>query len=70
MAPMRDELFVSRLARLPVNAPSGELIGRIADVVVARAASGSAPVVLGLVVSVQRRPIFVGMNRLSHLDPA
>jgi hypothetical protein len=70
MAPMRDELFVSRLARLPVNAPTGELIGRIADVVVARAASGSAPVVLGLVVSAQRRPIFVGMNRLSHLDPA
>src|SRR6266550_1832422 len=70
MAPMRDELFVSRLARLPVTAPGGELVGRIADVVVARSASGSAPVVLGLVVSSQRRPIFVGMTRLSLLDPA
>jgi CBS domain-containing protein len=70
MAPMRDELFVSRLARLPVNAPTGDLIGRISDVVVARSSGGSPPIVLGLVVSVQRRPIFVAMNRISELDPA
>jgi CBS domain-containing protein len=70
MAPLRDELFVSRMARLPVNAPTGDLIGRISDVVVARAAAGgAAPIVLGLVVSVQRRPIFVAMNRISDLDP-
>jgi len=52
-----------------VYAPTGELIGRISDVVVARSAEGAPPVVLGLVVSAQRRPIFIGMNRIGDLDP-
>jgi MgtE intracellular N domain len=68
MVPAREGLFVSRLARLPVYAPTGELIGRISDVVVARPAAGSPPVILGLVVSAQRRPIFIGMNRVRELD--
>jgi CBS domain-containing protein/flagellar motility protein MotE (MotC chaperone) len=63
-----EQLFVSRLARLPVRAPSGEMIGRIADVVIARAAPGSPPVVLGLTVWVQRRPIFIAMGRVRELD--
>ena len=68
MASSNEQLFVSRLARLPVRAPSGETIGRIADVVIARAAPGSPPVVLGLTVWVQRRPIFIGMGRIRELD--
>ncbi len=68
MASSSEQLFVSRLARLPVRAPSGEMIGRIADVVIARAAPGSPPVVLGLTVWVQRRPIFIGMGRVRELD--
>ena len=68
MASSSEQLFVSRLARLPVRAPSGETIGRIADVVIARAAPGSPPVVLGLTVWVQRRPIFIGMGRVRELD--
>ena len=68
MASPNEQLFVSRLARLPVRAPSGEMIGRIADVVIARAAPGSAPVVLGLTVWVQRRPIFISIGRVSELD--
>jgi CBS domain-containing protein len=68
-SPARSEqLFVSRLARLPVRAPSGETIGRISDVVIARAAPGSPPVVLGFTVSVQRRPIFVSVGRIRELD--
>jgi CBS domain-containing protein len=63
-----EQLFVSRLARLPMRAPNGETIGRIADVVIARAAPGSPPVVLGLTVWVQRRPIFIGMGRIRELD--
>ena len=63
-----EQLFVSRLARLPVRAPSGETIGRIADVVIARSESGSPPVVLGFTVMVQRRPIFVGIGRIRELD--
>ena len=68
MASPSEQLFVSRLARLPVRAPSGEVIGRIADVVIARAAPGAPPVVLGLTVWVQRRPIFIGMGRIRELD--
>ena len=68
MASSSEQLFVSRLARLPVRAPSGEMIGRIADVVIARAAPGSPPVVLGLTVWVQRRPIFIGMGRVRELE--
>src|SRR5918994_1376610 len=50
-----EQLFVSRLARLPVLAPTGETIGRIADVVIARRESGAPPPVLGFTVMVQRR---------------
>jgi CBS domain-containing protein len=63
-----EQLFVSRLARLPVRAPTGETIGRISDVVIARTESGSPPVVLGFTVMVQRRPIFVGVGRVRELD--
>jgi CBS domain-containing protein len=63
-----EQLFVSRLARLPVRAPSGETIGRISDVVIARAESGSPPLVLGFTVMVQRRPIFLGIGRVRELD--
>ena len=68
MAPTTEQLFVSRLARLPVRAPNGETIGRINDVVIAQAHPGEAPVVLGMTVVVQRRPIFVAMGRVGELD--
>jgi len=68
MAPSSEQLFVSRLARMPVRTPVGEVIGRIADVVIARAAPGSPPVVLGFTVWVQRRPIFIGIGRIRELD--
>jgi hypothetical protein len=63
-----EQLFVSRLARLPVRAPTGETIGRISDVVIARTDPGSPPPVLGFTVMVQRRPIFVGVGRVRELD--
>ncbi|HSK37595.1 MAG TPA: hypothetical protein VLA80_12740, partial [Actinomycetota bacterium] len=68
MAAGSEQLFVSRLARLPVRAPSGETIGRIADVVIARRESGAPPPVLGFTVMVQRRPIFLGVGRVRELD--
>ena len=68
MAAGSEQLFVSRLARLPVLAPSGETIGRIADVVIARRESGAPPPVLGFTVMVQRRPIFLGVGRVRELD--
>src|SRR5918995_3231170 len=63
-----EQLFVSRLARLPVRAPSGETIGRISDVVIARSDSGAPALVLGFTVMVQRRPIFLGVGRVRELD--
>jgi CBS domain-containing protein len=68
VASSSEQLFVSRLARLPVRAPSGETIGRISDVVIARTDSGSPPLVLGFTVMVQRRPIFLGVGRVRELD--
>src|SRR4029450_10720447 len=68
VAASSEQLFVSRLARLPVRAPTGETIGRIADVVIARRESGAPPPVLGFTVMVQRRPIFLGVGRVRELD--
>ncbi|HYY82046.1 MAG TPA: CBS domain-containing protein [Actinomycetes bacterium] len=68
MVQSSEQLFVSRLARLPVRGPTGDPIGRISDVVIARAAPGSPPVVLGFTVSVQRRPIFLNVGRIRELD--
>ena len=69
MAPVpAEQLFVSRLARLPVYTPAGTMIGRIADVVLTKPAVGATPRVLGLTVWVQRRPIFVAMGRVAELD--
>ncbi len=68
LAPTAEQLFVSRLARLPVRTPNGETIGRINDVVIAQAAAGEPPVVLGLTVVVQRHPIFLSMGRVGELD--
>jgi len=67
VAPTTEQLFVSRLARLPVRAPNGDTIGRINDVVVAKAVPGSPAVVLGMTVVVQRHPIFVAMGRVREL---
>src|SRR5512133_731110 len=44
------------------------MIGRIADVVIARRESGAPPVALGFTVMVQRRPIFLGVGRVRELD--
>src|SRR5437588_7348736 len=61
-------MFASRLAGLPVLDPTGERIGRLADLVVAPRPS-SAPVV-GAVVRVRRRPIFVSSGRFAEFDQA
>jgi flagellar motility protein MotE (MotC chaperone)/sporulation protein YlmC with PRC-barrel domain len=59
-------MFASRLAGLPVLDPTGERIGRLTDLVVAPRPR-SAPVV-GAVVRVRRRPIFVSSGRFAELD--
>ena len=59
-------VFASRLAGLAVLDPAGERVGRLADLVAAPGLPG-APV-LGVVVRVRRRPIFVSAGRLEALD--
>ncbi|MCB0873412.1 MAG: magnesium transporter [Thermoleophilia bacterium] len=62
----QHHVFVSRLAGMAVRDPSGERLGRVTDAV-AGPALPEAPV-LGLVVRVRRRPIFVPASRLETID--
>jgi CBS domain-containing protein/sporulation protein YlmC with PRC-barrel domain len=58
--------FVSRLVRLPVTDDDGEALGRVHDVVLAP--SGDKLRVLGIVANIQRRNIFVNVNRIADID--
>ena len=71
MAASSEQLFVSRLARLPVRAPTGETIGRIADVVIARRESGAPPPALAGVVGgqAQRHPAHPGLGQVVAAQP-
>src|SRR5690606_21340350 len=51
----------------PLRDADGEAIGPVTDVIIAPAAP-SAPRVIGLVVAVQRRQIFVNAGRLASID--
>jgi CBS domain-containing protein len=59
-------MFASRLAGLPVRDPQDERIGRLADLVAAPG-PGGAPLV-GAVMRVRRRPVFVSAGRFAALD--
>jgi flagellar motility protein MotE (MotC chaperone)/sporulation protein YlmC with PRC-barrel domain len=59
-------VFVSRLVRLPLADVDGEPMGRIRDVVLAP--SGNQLRVLGLVANIERRNIFINMNRIDEID--
>jgi CBS domain-containing protein len=60
-------IYVSRLARLPLLDAAGTTLGTVADVVVLPSGTGPAPSVLGLVVGIQRRRIFVSAARVGEL---
>ncbi|MGI8493427.1 MAG: magnesium transporter MgtE N-terminal domain-containing protein [Acidimicrobiales bacterium] len=62
-----DRIFTSRLARLPLLAGDGQPIGRVADVLILPTGSDEAPRVLGFVAEVQRRQIFVNINRVAEM---
>lgn len=65
-APSR--VFCARLPRLGVFDPSGDMVGRVRDVVVTLRLRDDPPRVLGLAVEVQRKPIFIPMSRVTSLD--
>jgi len=65
-APAR--VFAARLAGLPLFDPVGDVVGRVRDTVVTLRLAGQPPRVLGLVVEVQRRRIFVPMGRVRGVE--
>jgi CBS domain-containing protein len=65
---MSSQIFTSRLRGRALLDNEGLIIGRIADVVILAAAGGDPPRALGLVVTVQRRRIFVNLGRVSEIS--
>ncbi|MCB0970132.1 MAG: hypothetical protein KDA97_01250, partial [Acidimicrobiales bacterium] len=61
-----NPVFVSRLVRLPLTDADGDPVGRVRDVVLVP--SGARYRVLGLVANIERRAIFINMNRVAAID--
>ena len=61
--------YASRLRGLPATDPTGERIGRVRDLVVALLPD-APPRLVGLVINVRRRPIFVGAGRVDEIGSA
>ncbi|MGH3665257.1 MAG: magnesium transporter MgtE N-terminal domain-containing protein [Egibacteraceae bacterium] len=66
---MTDVLYASRIARLPVLDPDGTPLGKVDDLVVGPPVAGHGPPVLGFVVTVPGRRIFVSAGRVTALEP-
>lgn len=61
-------MYASRLVKLPVFDPEGTTIGRVADIVVGAPAGLRPPPVVGLVVTVPGRRIFVAITRVRRIE--
>ena len=62
------QIFTSRLKGRPLLDSDGLTIGRIRDVVILPAARSDPPRALGLVVTLQRRRIFVNLGRIAEIS--
>lgn len=62
------QVFTSRLKGRPLLDSEGLAIGRIRDVVILPAAGSDPPRALGLVVTLQRRRIFVNLGRIAEIS--
>src|ERR1700722_18248831 len=60
-------VFTSRLSGRQLLDGEGVAIGKVRDVVILPSAGGEPPWVLGLVVTLQRREIFVNLGRISEV---
>jgi CBS domain-containing protein len=65
---MTGQIFTSRLRGRPLLDREGLAIGRIRDVVILPAAGTEPPRALGLVVTLQRRRIFVNLGRIAEIS--
>ena len=63
-----QEVFTSRLASRPLLDSEGLSIGRIRDVVILPAADSEPPRAIGLIVTVQRRQIFVNLGLVTEIS--
>jgi CBS domain-containing protein len=63
-------VFTSRLTGRDLLDSEGQPVGRIRDVVILPTAGGEPPWVLGLVVTLQRRQIFVNLGRVAEISLA
>jgi CBS domain-containing protein len=61
-------IFTSRLTGRQLLDSEGLAIGRVRDVVILPTAGGEPPWVLGLVVTLQRRQIFVNLGRVAEIS--
>lgn len=61
-------LYASRIVKLPVLDPEGTTIGRVADIVVGAPVGLRPPPVVGLVVTVPGRRIFVAITRVRRIE--
>ncbi|HWL37408.1 MAG TPA: CBS domain-containing protein [Frankiaceae bacterium] len=68
MTTTTTRVFCARLSGLVVFDPNGDQVGRVRDVVATLRLRGQPPRVLGLVVDVQRRRIFVPILRVRSFD--
>jgi CBS domain-containing protein len=62
------QIFTSRLRGRPLLDSDGLTLGRIRDVVILPAAGSDPPRALGLIVTLQRRRIFVNLNRIAEIS--
>ena len=62
------QVFTSRLRGRPLLDSEGLTIGRIRDVVLLPAAGSEPPRALGLVVTLQRRRIFVNLGAITEIS--
>jgi CBS domain-containing protein len=63
-----SQVFTSRLKGRPLLDSDGLTIGRIRDVVILPATGSDPPRALGLVVTLQRRRIFVNLGRIAEIS--
>src|ERR1700691_2238035 len=63
-----DQVFTSRLKGRPLLDGEGLTIGRIRDVVILPGPAKEAPRALGLVVTLQRRRIFVNLGQIAEIS--
>ena len=63
-----DLVYAFRVMRLPLLDADGVAIGKLEDVVLLPARGREPPEVIGFVATVQRRRLFVNINRVAELD--